>query len=174
MMLLGRSTSIKIIVVGLDFIKRISSELHGVTEKICQLFVSHCRICQLKKSRKSIKSFVVKPIASSSYLSRGQVDLIDFSTVSPEDNAPYKWLLVYQDHFTKFVRLRALVNKCAEEVANTLMDFFCDLGAPLILIPMHVFCGRSNGEEGFGAGVYGVKSVYRSRKVGIQIYSQSV
>ena len=84
MMLLGRSTSIKIIVVGLDFIKRISSELHGVTEKICQLFVSHCRICQLKKSRKSIKSFVVKPIASSSYLSRGQVDLIDFSTVSPK------------------------------------------------------------------------------------------
>ena len=113
--------------------KRTSSELHGVTEKICQLFVSHCRICQLKISRKSIKSLVVKPIASSSYLSRGQIDLIDFSTVFPEDNAPYKWLLVYQDHFTKIVRLRALVNKCAEEVTKAIMDFFCDLGAPLIL-----------------------------------------
>ena len=104
-----------------------------MTEKICQLFVSHCKICQLKKSRKSVKSLVVKPISSSSYLSRGQIDLIDFSTVFPEDNAPYKWLLVYQDHFTKFVRLRALLNKSAEEVANTLMNFFCDLGAPLIL-----------------------------------------
>ena len=64
--------------------KRISLELHGVTEKICQLFVSHCKICQLKKSRKSIKSLVIKPISSSGYLSRGQVDLIDFSTVFPE------------------------------------------------------------------------------------------
>ena len=50
-----------------------------------------------------------------------------------QDNEPYNWLLVYQDHFTKFVRLRALVNKSAEKVANALMDFFCDLGAPLIL-----------------------------------------
>ena len=93
-----------------------------MTEKICQLFVSHCKICQLKKSRKSIKSLVVKPISSSSYLSRGQIDLIDFSTVFTEDNAPYKWILVYQGHFTKFSRLRALVNKSAEEVANTLIS----------------------------------------------------
>ena len=47
---------------------------------------------------------------------------------------------MYQEHFIKFVRLRALVNKSAEEVANALMDFFCDLGAPLIL-------QRDNGRE---------------------------
>ena len=77
---------------------------------------------------------IVKPIASSSYLSRGQIDLIDFSTISPEDNAPYKWLLEYIKTILQSLSyLRALVNKCAEEVANALMDFFCDLGAPLIL-----------------------------------------
>ena len=113
--------------------KRISRLFHGITERICQIFVSHCEVCQLKKSRKSVKSLVIKPISSSSYLSRGQIDLIDFSTIFPEQNQPYKWLLVYQDHFTKFVRLRALINKTAEEVAEALIDFFSDMGAPLIL-----------------------------------------
>ena len=105
----------------------------GITEKICQIFVNHCEICQQKKCRKSMKSIVVKPITSSSYLSRAQVDLIDFSSTFPTDNHPYKWLLVYQDHFTKFIRLRPLRRKCAEEVADALMDIFCELGPPLIL-----------------------------------------
>ena len=61
------------------------------------------------------------------------MDLIDFSTTFPENNLPYKWLLVYQDHFTKFVRLCPLKTKSAEEVACTLMDIFLDMGAPLIL-----------------------------------------
>ena len=113
--------------------KRISQEFHGITEKICHMFISHCELCQLKKYKKPLKSLVIKPISSSVYLSRGQVDLIDLSTTFPENNLPYKWLLVYQDHFTKFVRLCPLKTKSAEELACTLMDILLDMGAPFIL-----------------------------------------
>ena len=112
---------------------RLSMEFHGIPRSICQTFVNHCEICQLKKSRKSLKSLVINPISSSSYLSRSQIDLIDFSTVFPEINQPYNWLVVYQDHFTKIIRLRPLKRKCAEEVVEFLMDVFCELGPPLIL-----------------------------------------
>ena len=50
-----------------------------------------------------------------------------------ESGIPYRWLLVYQDHFTKFIRLRPLTNKCAVEVADVIEDIFCELGIPHIL-----------------------------------------
>ena len=45
----------------------------------------------------------------------------------------YKWILNYQDHFTKWVVLRPLKKKCAIEVLNTLINIFYTLGAPNIL-----------------------------------------
>ena len=118
--------------------KRVSQEFHGITEKACNLFLQGCEECHLRKAKKSIKSLVVKPISSTRYLSRCQVDRIDFRDMSQEHNMsesgiPYRWLLVYQDHFTKFIRLRPLKNKCAEEVADVLQDLFCELGIPHIL-----------------------------------------
>ena len=50
-----------------------------------------------------------------------------------DSGVPYKWLLVYQDHFTKYILLRPLKHKSAAEVAETLEDFFCELGPPHIL-----------------------------------------
>ena len=60
------------------------------------------------------------------------MDLIDFQA-SNEVNLPYKFLLVYQDHLTKFIVLRPLKRKTAEEVVRTLMDIFCLIGSPHIL-----------------------------------------
>ena len=60
--------------------KALSQKYYGVTKSVCQIFTSQCEICQLKRHKKPMKSLVVKPISSSSYLSRGQMDLIDFST----------------------------------------------------------------------------------------------
>ena len=50
-----------------------------------------------------------------------------------ESGIPYRWMSVYQDHFTKFIRSRPLKNMCAEEVADVLEDLFCELGIPHIL-----------------------------------------
>ena len=47
-----------------------------------------------------------------------------------ESGIPYRWLLLYQDHFTKFIRFRPLKNKCAEEVADVIEDIFCELSIP--------------------------------------------
>lgn len=59
-----------------------------------------------------------------------QVDLIDLQSQADGD---YKFIMVYQDHLTKFVRLRALKTKTAAEVAYHLTDIFSDIGAPIIL-----------------------------------------
>ena len=45
----------------------------------------------------------------------------------------FKWIMVYQDHLTKFCMLRALASKRAAEVAHQLVDIFLTLGAPAIL-----------------------------------------
>lgn len=45
----------------------------------------------------------------------------------------FKWILDYQDHFTKRVSLRALRNKTGLEVANALIEIFAENGAPEIL-----------------------------------------
>lgn len=45
----------------------------------------------------------------------------------------YKWIMVYQDHLTKFDVLRSLTPKRACEVAFQLVDIFTLLGAPVIL-----------------------------------------
>ena len=119
--------------------KRASQEFYGITEKICGIFVKTCPVCYLKKSKKSLKSIVVKPISSTEYHCRGQVDLVDMSdlnldaNLSPDGVTPYKYLLVYLDHFTKKVNLAPLKRKCAEEVTEVLLDIFCDAGPPHIL-----------------------------------------
>jgi transposase InsO family protein len=48
-------------------------------------------------------------------------------------DGPYKFIMNYQDHFTKFCILRPLKTKTAAEVAYQLLDIFTILGAPVIL-----------------------------------------
>ena len=73
---------------------------------------------------------MVQPILSSEFSSRGQVDLIDMQSMS---SRTYKWIMVYQDHLTKFCVLRPLKSKRAAEVAFQIADIFLLLGAPVIL-----------------------------------------
>ena len=89
--------------------KRLSEEYHGVTEKACVLFLADCEEYHLRKAKKSVKSLVVKPISSTRFLSRCQVDLIDFRDMSETHNMadcgiPYKWLLVCPDTPTAICR----------------------------------------------------------------------
>ena len=110
----------------------LKSQYTGFSRSLVLAFVSSCQECQLQKSRKSLKNIITHPIRSPDFASRGQVDLIDFQA-SNEVNLPYKFLLVYQDHLTKFVVLRPLKRKTAEEVSKTLMEIFCLIGSPHIL-----------------------------------------
>ena len=66
-------------------------------------------------------------------MSRGQVDLIDMQAQPDND---YKFILNYQDHFSKFCMLRPVKHKTAIAVAEILVDIFTKkyLRAPLTCI----------------------------------------
>ncbi|GFO41893.1 histone-lysine N-methyltransferase SETMAR [Plakobranchus ocellatus] len=51
----------------------------------------------------------------------------------PVKDGEYKFIMVYQDHLTKFVVLRTLKTKRAEKVAYKLVDIVTLLGAPKVL-----------------------------------------
>ena len=63
-------------------------------------------------------------------MSRIQIDLIDCQAYP---DGEYKFMLNVQDHFTKYIHLRALKTKTAAEVAWHLFEIFIEFGAPAIL-----------------------------------------
>ena len=110
--------------------KELSKKYANITCKAVEFYKSHCVECQKKRKRPMTKGVVVNPILTKEFASRCQVDLIDMQSL-PSDK--HKWIMVYQDHLTKFCVLRTLTSKRASEVAYHLMDIFLLLGAPTIL-----------------------------------------
>ena len=96
-------------------------KLH-ITRSILELFLRLCPISQEKKGKVTAKRIVHKPIIPPTVGQRAQSDLIDLRTL--EDNG-YKYILNYQDCFSKFIVLRALKTKSAEEVCEHLISIFC-------------------------------------------------
>ncbi|KRZ01635.1 KRAB-A domain-containing protein 2, partial [Trichinella zimbabwensis] len=99
----------------------------NVTRLAVKTFIELCENCQLKQTT-SRKSLIVKPIISDCFNARCQVDLIDWQ--SSANKHGYKFILNYQDHFTKFCILWPLKEKTAVAVAKELTDIFCLFGAP--------------------------------------------
>ena len=83
----------------------------NISRKMVATFIEMCPTCAKDKSIPSRMS-VRKPIMSDTFNDRGQIDLIDMQSCS---DGPYKWILHYQDHMTKFSYLRALRKKCKLE-----------------------------------------------------------
>ena len=94
------------------------------------LYNQLCIGCQKKGTKSGVKKVVVKPIISTEFMNRGQLDLMDFQTMP---DGIYKWAGHYQDHHNKLSFLFALTSKCAREVALRLIDIFTFTGAPCIL-----------------------------------------
>jgi hypothetical protein len=102
----------------------------NVTVEAVQLFLRYCFECIRKKRKNTTNIPVVKPIRSSDFLSRFQIDLIDCQAYP---DGEYKFILNVQDHFTKFIHLFALKQKTAATVAWHLFEIFLTFGAPQIL-----------------------------------------
>ena len=111
-------------------VKSLFPKYANITTWAIETFKSFCLECQRKKKRLMATGVVVQPIITSEFNSRGHVDLIDMQSMEANKS---KWILVYQDHLTKFCVLRALTSKCASEVAYQLVDIFLLIGAPMIL-----------------------------------------
>ncbi|KRZ61241.1 KRAB-A domain-containing protein 2 [Trichinella nativa] len=102
----------------------------NVTLEICKIYIGFCEDCQLKRKKKIPKGLVVKSIVSSSIMSRGQVDLINYQTLP---DGKFNYVMTYIDHFSKFCVLRPLKSESSAEVAHNLLDVFLLIGAPSIL-----------------------------------------
>ena len=74
---------------------------------------------------------IVRPITSSDFNSRGQVDFVDDYQSCPD--CDFQWVMHYQDHLAKFSILRPLKSKRVAEFVYQLTDIFLLLGAPHIL-----------------------------------------
>ncbi|GBM60391.1 KRAB-A domain-containing protein 2 [Araneus ventricosus] len=110
-------------------LKDLQVKYKNITYEVVMLYLNLCKQCQMKHSAPK-KGIVVKPMISSELNSRCQVDLIDLQS---HRDGEYKFIMVYQDHLTKFVQLRPLKTKTAEEVAYHLLQIFLTFGAPAIL-----------------------------------------
>jgi hypothetical protein len=110
--------------------KEVSRKYANVTRETLDLFKSLCVECAKKRKRHATKGVVIKPLLTNDYGSRSQVDLIDMQSMV---KGSYKWIMVFQDHLTKYCILRPLISKRAAEVAFQLLDIFLLFGAPHIL-----------------------------------------
>lgn len=109
---------------------KLKQKYANVTIAIIKSFVDSCLNCSLKKS-KTRKGLVVKPIISPRAWHRWQTDLIDMQS---QPDGPFKFIMVTQDHFSKFVFLQALTQKTAVAVAANLSICFSFLGPPACLL----------------------------------------
>lgn len=110
-------------------VAEINKKYFNISYKVVNAYLATCTTCDEKRSRPR-KGIVVKPILTDDINSRAQVDLISYES---EKDESFAYIMSYQDHLTKFVSLRALKTKRAEEVAYHLIDIFCVFGAPAIL-----------------------------------------
>ncbi|XP_050529731.1 KRAB-A domain-containing protein 2-like [Daktulosphaira vitifoliae] len=107
----------------------VKKKYKNITQEAVSIYLKFCESCQSKQKSKN-KGLVIKPMVFSEMNSRCQVDLIDMQS---QGDGEFRFIMVYQDHLTKFVQLRPLKTKRAEEVAKHLIDIFCIFGAPMIL-----------------------------------------
>lgn len=95
-----------------------------------QFFITTCS-CMATLRSKVQRGAYFKPISSYAFLQRMQIDLVDLST-HPSNN--FKYILIVQDHFTKFCRIIPLMSKRASEIVyNLFTHVFTVVGAPMIL-----------------------------------------
>ena len=73
---------------------------------------------------------MIKAITFTEMNSRAQADIINMQSQPDRD---LKWIILYQDHLTKFVPFRPVKSKRAPEIACQLRDIFSILAVPSIL-----------------------------------------
>ena len=101
-------------------------------------FISICKNCinvREMRSKKRQRSILHQKIKSSQFGERGQADLIDIQRLLNDykiADRRCRFILNYQDHFTKFCFLRGLKNKKPHSIIEGLKSIFFIIGAPKI------------------------------------------
>ncbi len=82
-------------------------ELSNISRAMAAMFIRMCPRCATHKII-SVINMQRKPIISETFNDREQIDLIDVQSCP---DGPFRWILHYQDHLTKFSYLRAIRKK---------------------------------------------------------------
>ncbi|XP_063632483.1 KRAB-A domain-containing protein 2-like [Cydia splendana] len=108
-----------------------------IQKKAIEIFLALCPTCDVKRNlpKKGIapKQVSLQPTIPKDFNifnSQGQLDVIDLQSAPDGD---FKWLLMYQDHGTKFIHLRPLQTNLPTELALELVKIFLTFGAPFVL-----------------------------------------
>jgi hypothetical protein len=107
---------------------------YSPTYKLFKLFIADCFVCQERHPNVPARKGAKKPILSSEFRGRFQVDLIDMRTMRKKDvyGQMQRWIMTVKDHSTGLVYLCALPRKKAAFVAAKLEKFFGFVGYPEI------------------------------------------
>jgi hypothetical protein len=94
-------------------------QYYSATEDLVKLFVSDCSVCHQKNSGIQKKKGARKPIISSEFRDRFQVDLIDMRTIRRRYVYGHmqRWIMTVKDNSTGLIYLVALPRKLAKFVA---------------------------------------------------------
>ncbi|XP_063372179.1 KRAB-A domain-containing protein 2-like, partial [Cydia amplana] len=105
-----------------------------IQKKAIEIFVALCPTCEVKRNlpKKGTvpEQASLQPTIPKDFNSRGWVDVIDLRSAPDGD---FKWLLMYQDHGTRFIQLRPLQTNLPTELALELVKIFLTFGAPFVL-----------------------------------------
>jgi hypothetical protein len=115
-------------------IAALKPQYYSITYDLVKLFVDDCAICHQKNSGIVKKKGARKPIISSEFRDRFQVDFIDMRTFRRRDvyGRMMQWIMTVKDHSTGLIYLVALPRKMAKYVAAELEHYFCFVGYPYI------------------------------------------
>jgi hypothetical protein len=102
--------------------------------ELVKIYCKNCYVCMEKQLTVPPRKGAKKPIMSSEFHDRFQVDLIDMRTMQKMDvyGVMQHWIMTVKDHSTGLVYLAALPRKTAEFVANDLEKYFGFVGYPHI------------------------------------------
>ncbi|KAK3924089.1 KRAB-A domain-containing protein 2 [Frankliniella fusca] len=107
----------------------ITEKYANISQKVHQTSKNHCGQC-LSTEPTQRRGVSVRPIVQKEMNARVQIDLIDMQT-SPDGE--FRFILVVQDHLTKFIHLTALPHKESLCVAQHVVEIFLVFGAPSVL-----------------------------------------
>ena len=109
-------------------------QYYSATADLVKVFVDDCSACHQKNSGIEKKKGARKPIISSEFRDRFQVDLIDMRTIRRRDvyGNMMRWIMTVKDHSTGLIYLVALPRKMAKYVAVELEKYVGFVGYPTI------------------------------------------
>ncbi len=107
---------------------------YSPTYELCKIYCKNCYVCMEKQLTVPQRKGAKKPIISSEFCDRFQVDLIDMRTMRKKDvyGVMQRWIMTVKDHSTGLVYLTVLPRKTAVVVAAEFEKYFGFVGYPHI------------------------------------------